>query len=50
MGFVINDAMPMVIHTYELKTIAGDKFFLPGGKTYGLMSGVRGVFSKIVNT
>ena len=48
MGFVVNDAM--IIHTYELKKIAGDRlgFFHQEGKTYGLLPGVRGVFSKIV--
>ena len=48
MGFVVNDAM--MIHTYELRTIAGDRLFFSTkkGKAYGLMPGVRGVFSKIV--
>ena len=48
MGFVINDAM--MIHTYKLKKIAGDQlfFFHQEGKAYGLVPGVREVFSKMV--
>ena len=47
MWIVINDAI--VIHTYELKQIARDRFFFPPGrKKKGLMPEVRGIFSKIV--
>ena len=42
MGFVINDAM--MIHTYELKKIAGDRLFFPP-KGESILSNARGTLS-----
>ena len=44
MGFVINDAM--MIHIYELKKIAGDRFFFPprGESIWSNARGTRSFF------